>query len=86
MIAPILQLLPNEQKRCEMISAIAINENISKQTLRKYLCLYLSFQNVAILSPKDNKSDRSLTDDEKNGGLINSIILVTKIASKQRIR
>ena len=66
MIAPILQLLPNEQKRCEMISAIAINENISKQTLRKYLCLYLSFQNVAILSPKDNKSDRSLTDDEKN--------------------
>lgn len=66
MIAPILQLLPNEQKRCEMISAIAINENISKQTLRKYLCLYLSFQNVAILSPKDNKSDKSLTDDEKN--------------------
>lgn len=49
-----------------MISAIAINENISKQTLRKYLCLYLSFQNVAILSPKDNKSDKSLTDDEKN--------------------
>lgn len=66
MIAPILQLLPNEQKRCEIISAIAINENISKQTLRKYLCLYLSFQNVAILSPKDNKSDKSLTDDEKN--------------------
>ena len=44
MIAPILRLLPDEQKKCEMISVIAASEKISKQTVRKYLCLYLAFQ------------------------------------------
>lgn len=66
MIAPILRLLPDEKKKCEMISAIANNEKISKQTVRKYLCLYLAFQNIAILAPKDKDSDTSLTKDEKN--------------------
>ena len=66
MIAPILRLLPDEQKKCEMISLIAANEKISKQTVRKYLCLYLTFQNVAILAPKDKENDTSLTPDEKN--------------------
>ena len=66
MIAPILHLLPDEQKKCEMISTIATNEKISKQTVRKYLCLYLAFQKVAILAPKDKDSDTSLTKDEKN--------------------
>lgn len=66
MIAPILRLLPDEKKKCEMISTIANNEKISKQTVRKYLCLYLAFQNIAILAPKDKDSDTSLTKDEKN--------------------
>ena len=66
MIAPILRLLPDEKKKCEMISTIASNEKISKQTVRKYLCLYLAFQNVAILAPKDKDNDTSLTKDEKN--------------------
>lgn len=66
MIAPILQLLPDEQKKCEMISTIAANEKISKQTIRKYLCLYLAFQNIAILSPKDKGNDTCLSTDEKN--------------------
>ncbi len=66
MIAPILRLLPDEKKKCEMISAIANNEKISKQTVRKYLCLYLAFQNIAILAPKDKDSDTSLTKNEKN--------------------
>lgn len=66
MIAPILQLLPDEQKKCEMISMSAASEKISKQTVRKYLCLYLAFQNVAILAPKDKENDTSLTPDEKN--------------------
>lgn len=66
MIAPILQLLPDEQKKCEMISAIATNEKISKQTVRKYLCLYLVFQDIAVLSPKDKESDTCLSKDEKN--------------------
>ena len=47
MIAPILRLLPDEHKKCEMISTIATNEKISKQTIRKYLCLYLAFQDIA---------------------------------------
>ena len=66
MIAPILRLLPNEKKKCEMISVIANNEKVSKQTIRKYLCQYLAFQSIAILAPKDKDSDTSLTKDEKN--------------------
>lgn len=66
MIAPILHLLPDEKKKCEMISAIANNEKISKQTIRKYLCQYLAFQSIAILAPKDKDNDTSLTKDEKN--------------------
>lgn len=66
MIAPILRLLSDKEKRCEMISIIAASEKISKQTVRKYLCLYLAFQNIAILAPKDKENDISLTQDEKN--------------------
>ena len=66
MIAPILRLLPDEEKKCEMISIVATSEKISQQTVRKYLCLYLAFQNVAILAPKDKEQDISLTQDEKN--------------------
>lgn len=66
MIAPILHLLPDEQKKCEMISTIATNEKVSKQTIRKYLCQYLAFQSITILAPKDKDSDTSLTKDEKN--------------------
>jgi putative transposase len=66
LIAPILRLLPDEKKKCEMISTIAFNEKISKQTVRKYLCLYLAFQNIVILAAKDKDSDTSLTKDEKN--------------------
>lgn len=67
-IAPILQLLPDERKKREMISTIATNEKISKQTVRKYLCLYLTFQDIAILSPKDKEGDTCLSKDEKNIG------------------
>ena len=51
-IYPILRLLPDEHKKCEMISTIATNEKISKQTIRKYLCLYLAFQDIANTIPK----------------------------------
>lgn len=66
LIAPILRLLPDEKKKCEMISVVANNEKVSKQTIRKYLCQYLAFQSIAILAPKDKDSDTSLTKDEKN--------------------
>lgn len=66
MIAPILRLLPDEQKKCEMISVVANNEKVSRQTVRKYLCQYLAFQSIAILAPKDKNSDTSLTKNEKN--------------------
>lgn len=66
MIAPILRMLPDEQKKCEMISLITTSEKISKQTVRKYLCLYLAFQSVAILAPKDKESDTCLSAAEKN--------------------
>ena len=37
----------------------------SKQTIRKYLCLYLDYQNIAALAPAP-KVEKELTQDEKN--------------------
>ena len=40
MIAPVLPFIGNEQKRSQMVDLLA--EHQSKQTIRKYVCLYLA--------------------------------------------
>ena len=63
MIAGVLPFIGNEQRRSQMIEVLA--ENQSKQTIRKYLCLYLVYQDIAALAPP-SKSEKALTRDEKN--------------------
>ena len=64
MIAPILPHIGNEQKRSQMIDLLS--QSNSKQTIRKYLCLYLAFQSITSLAPPAKNPTKELTQDEKN--------------------
>lgn len=66
MIAPIIMVLTDQDKKNEMIELISTNEKVSKQTLRKYLCLYLIYQDISVLIPKTKNIDKQLSQDEKN--------------------
>ena len=64
MIAAVLPFIGNEPKRNEMIDLLS--EHQSKQTIRKYLCLYLVYQNLAAIAPGKKANTKKLTQDEKN--------------------
>lgn len=66
LIAPILPFIADERMRSKVISSIAIENNISKQTIRNYLCLYLIYMNITVLAPRQRLDDGKLTQDEKN--------------------
>lgn len=66
MIAPIIMVLTDRDKKNEMIELISTNEKVSKQTLRKYLCLYLIYQDISVLVSKTKNIDKQLSQDEKN--------------------
>lgn len=67
LIAPILPFIADERMRSKVISSIATEHNISKQTIRNYLCLYLAYMNITVLaSRKRLDDDGNLTQDEKN--------------------
>ena len=67
LIAPILPFIADERMRSKVISSIAAEHNISKQTVRNYLCLYLAYMNITVLAPKQRvDDDAELTPDEKN--------------------
>lgn len=65
-IAPILPFIHNEAERSDMIDRMAELNQISKQTIRKYLCLYLVYQRMEVLAPPAQQKQRKLTMDEKN--------------------
>lgn len=65
MIASILPFISNSEKRSRIIAETAKRMNISKQTIRHYLCLYLIYQDISILAPKQKK-EKELSKDEKN--------------------
>lgn len=65
-ISKILPFVSDFRKRNRLLTNISFAEGISRQTLLKYLCLYLAFQNKAALAPKACISDSKLTADEKN--------------------
>lgn len=65
-IAGVLPFISDDKMRSLVISRIADEHEICKQTVRNYLCLYLSYQNISVLAPKRNKEDKPLTKDEKN--------------------
>lgn len=63
LIAGVLPYIGEEDKRSKMIDFLSAQQ--SKQTIRKYLCQYLVYQNVAALAPAP-KVEKELTQDEKN--------------------
>ena len=65
-ISGILPFIKEEELRARAIESIAIEQGISKQTIRKYLCQYLIYQDIRILVPKERIEDTALTEDEKN--------------------
>lgn len=66
MIAPILTFVSNKSKRGELIDSISNIKSISKQTIRYYLCLYLTYQNISVLISKQGIKNTALSQDEKN--------------------
>ena len=65
LIAPILPFIYNEAERSSMVSRMAELNQLSKQTIRKYLCLYLTYQRREVLAPPLQYKQRELTADEK---------------------
>lgn len=66
MIAGLLPFIGDEKQRSNLIDAISKELNVGKQTIRKTLCLYLVYQNMAALAPKQRNDEHELTADEKN--------------------
>lgn len=65
MIAPVLPFVSDMKQRTYIINQIAAEKNVSKQTIRNYLCLYLVYQNEVVFCPKQ-KEEKELKEDEKN--------------------
>lgn len=66
LIAGILPFIGDSKLRSNVIGRIAADKHVSKQTLRKYLRLFLIFQKMAALAPKQKPVDTQMTLDEKN--------------------
>ena len=66
LIAPILAFLTDDTERNRMLGKINDEYDVSKQTLRRYLCKYLVYQDIAVLAPAGREQKSSLTQDQKN--------------------
>lgn len=67
LIATILPFIADERMRSKIIGSTAVEYGISKQTIRSYLCMYLTYMNITVLAPRkrlDDDAERS--PDEKN--------------------
>ena len=65
LVAGILPYVTDKKQRDQIIALTSEEREVSKQTIRHYLCDYLAFQNIAVFAPK-TKEDKPLTKDEKN--------------------
>ncbi len=66
LIAPILSYIADEPMRNTLISDMSERHKVTKQTVRKYLCLYLAHPNITVLAPIKKEPTKALTEDEKN--------------------
>lgn len=64
-IAGAISVLDDPKQRNHMIDWSAKQFNISKQTVRSFLCRYLIHQDIAVLAPK-RKEEKEFTKDQKN--------------------
>ncbi len=65
LIAPVIPFIHKDAERSAMISQIAELSHVSKQTIRRYLCLYLAYQRIEVLAPFIGYRQKELTPDEK---------------------
>ena len=65
-IADILPYISDSKMRNAQIQGAAQINGITPQTVRKYLCAYLAYQNKAILLGKQRSCEKELSADEKN--------------------
>lgn len=65
-IAEILPCVSDGKTRTQKINESALAHNLNKQTVRKYLCLYLVYQTRTVFLPKKNENRPELSRDEKN--------------------
>ena len=65
MIASIVPVVADKKRRDKTIAYVAKERSISKQTIRKYLCLYLAFQSITVLASKESINEVALTREQK---------------------
>lgn len=65
-IAPILPSVSDGRIRSKLICSAAKENDVSKQTVRNYLCSYLAYMNTSILVPQRRVENKELTQDEKH--------------------
>ena len=65
-ISPLLVFLDDEYERTRLIRSFSLKLNISKQTIRRYLILYLSFNSLVALKPSIPSKNKELSGDEIN--------------------
>ena len=66
MISSIIPFISDEELRTTIIKKMADKYDVSVQTIRKYLCTYLSTMNIRSLAPDTRSTKKELSDDEKN--------------------
>lgn len=66
MISGILPYVGDKRKRSLRIAEAAEKYKVSQNTIRKHLVLYLAFQDISVLAPKEKKEKKDLSQDEKN--------------------
>jgi len=66
MIAPLVTFIAHSEMRNVALNDMAERHKVTKQTIRKYLCLYLAYPNITVLAPTKKEPTKALTDDEKN--------------------
>ena len=64
-IAPVIAVVADKKRRNGMIIWVSKENGISKQTVRKYLCLYLAFQTITVLAPIDSIQELILSKEQK---------------------
>lgn len=65
-ISELLPYVSDYKMRTEKMNKASAAHNLSKQTVRNYLCLYLAYQNKAVFAPKQRAQSTNLSQDEKN--------------------
>lgn len=66
MISGILPYVADDAMRNHTIEMAAVEFEVDKKTVKKYLCLYLAYQCISVLAPAKKAKDKGLSQDQKN--------------------